>query len=149
MNFSLSSLSGGSSETAFLLAVVLYLLLANGLAWLAFGIDKKRAEAGEQRIPETTLLILAIFGGWPGAKLAQHRFRHKTRKQPFRTLLNGIGVVQVLLVLGLWVMPQMNMGELRSLAEQALAATQPAEAESAEPEPKPLPRRFGPGSENG
>lgn len=32
--------------------------------------------------------MLALLGGWAGAKLAQGRFRHKTRKEPFRSLLN-------------------------------------------------------------
>ena len=66
----------------------LYLIIANLLTCLAFAIDKRRAVRGEWRIPETTLLLLAMLGGGPGAKLAQWRFRHKTRKQPFRTHLN-------------------------------------------------------------
>ncbi|MEY4983429.1 MAG: hypothetical protein RIR62_1695 [Pseudomonadota bacterium] len=57
-------------------------------AFLAFVRDKERAVRGDWRVPETTLLLLAFLGGWPGAKLAQRRFRHKTRKEPFRTLLN-------------------------------------------------------------
>ena len=66
----------------------LYLIIANLLTCLVFAIDKRRAVRGEWRIPEKTLLLLAMLGGGPGAKLAQWRFRHKTRKQPFRTRLN-------------------------------------------------------------
>ena len=56
-------------------------------------------------MPEKTLLLLALLGGWPLAKLAQRRFRHKTRKQPFATLLNLVpfawmGLAVVYLVLG-------------------------------------------------
>ncbi len=36
-------------------------------------------------MPESTLLAFALVGGWPGALVARHVFRHKTRKQPFRT----------------------------------------------------------------
>lgn len=46
--------------------------------------DKLRAEAGTWRIPEATLHLLAFLGGWPGALLAQRRFRHKTAKLPFQ-----------------------------------------------------------------
>lgn len=62
--------------------------LMNGLAFLAFRADKARAKAGAWRLSEATLLVLSFLGGWPAAKLAQRRFRHKTRKEPFRSLLN-------------------------------------------------------------
>lgn len=69
----------------------------NGLAFLVFRIDKDRAIQGEWRVSETTLLTLAFFGGWFGAKAAQRRFRHKTRKEPFHTFLNLIPVLWLLL----------------------------------------------------
>lgn len=69
----------------------------NGLAFLLFRMDKDRAVRGEWRVPESTLLTLAFLGGWFGAKAAQRRFRHKTRKEPFRTFLNLIPALWVLL----------------------------------------------------
>ena len=69
----------------------------NGLAFFMFRIDKDRAIQGEWRVSETTLLTLALFGGWFGAKAAQRRFRHKTRKEPFCTILNMIPVLWMLL----------------------------------------------------
>lgn len=71
----------------------------NGLTFMMFRIDKERAIQGEWRISETTLLTLAFFGGWLGAKAAQRRFRHKTRKEPFRTMLNAIPVLWLLLAI--------------------------------------------------
>ena len=62
---------------------------------LRFHQDKQRAVAGAHRIPEANLLGLALIGGTPGAFLARHLFRHKTRKQPFTTLLVLIAVIQV------------------------------------------------------
>jgi uncharacterized membrane protein YsdA (DUF1294 family) len=34
-------------------------------------------------VPERTLHLLALLGGWPGAILGQRHFRHKTRKVSF------------------------------------------------------------------
>jgi uncharacterized membrane protein YsdA (DUF1294 family)/cold shock CspA family protein len=47
-------------------------------------IDKSNAKRGEQRIPEITLHLMAIIGGWPGAAIAQQTLRHKNRKQSFK-----------------------------------------------------------------
>jgi len=52
-------------------------------SFLVYGFDKHRAAAGGRRVPEQTLHLLALLGGWPGALLGQRRFRHKTRKVPF------------------------------------------------------------------
>jgi uncharacterized membrane protein YsdA (DUF1294 family) len=81
-------------------AVLAGLALVNVRTFIRFGQDKARARAGERRIAEADLLGLAIFGGTPGAFLARHVFRHKTRKQPFSTYLYLIGVVQTGLVAG-------------------------------------------------
>ncbi len=35
------------------------------------------------RIPESTLLLAGLLGGWPGALLAQHLLRHKSSKPSF------------------------------------------------------------------
>jgi len=54
------------------------------VAFAAFGIDKVAARGGRQRISEQTLLMLGLFGGWPGALIGQQLFRHKPRKHAFR-----------------------------------------------------------------
>lgn len=69
-------------------------LLVNLWTILRFRQDKQRAIAGARRIPEADLLGLALIGGTPGAFLARHLFRHKTRKQPFSTWLWLIAVIQ-------------------------------------------------------
>lgn len=46
--------------------------------------DKRRAQLGEWRIPESTLHLLELLGGWPGAFLGQRWFRHKTAKCSFQ-----------------------------------------------------------------
>lgn len=56
-----------------------------------FWFDKVQARNGDWRVRERTLLVSAVFGGL-GAWFAQHLLRHKTRKEPFRTLL-GVAIV--------------------------------------------------------
>jgi uncharacterized membrane protein YsdA (DUF1294 family) len=59
-------------------------VLVSLFAFFAYRRDKRRAEAGEWRIPESTLHLIELVGGWPGAFLAQRQFRHKTAKLPFQ-----------------------------------------------------------------
>jgi uncharacterized membrane protein YsdA (DUF1294 family) len=74
----------------------------NIAAFVAFGVDKQRAERERRRLPEAHLLLLALFGGALGAVLGQQVFRHKTLKQPFRALL--IGAVIVNIAVAAWVL---------------------------------------------
>ena len=53
---------------------------------MLYGRDKAAARGGLWRTPEITLHLVSVAGGWPGALIAQRVFRHKTRKQPFRTV---------------------------------------------------------------
>jgi len=81
-------------------AFVLFLVV-NLITIVAFAIDKRRSSTGAWRIPESRLLWFAALGGSPGAFWARHRFRHKTRKQPFVGRLQLIAMVQVGVVAGL------------------------------------------------
>ena len=74
--------------------ILLALALINAFTILRFWQNKSRAIDGTRRIPEADLLGLALIGGSPGALLAQHLFRHKTRKEPFSTYLLLIAVLQ-------------------------------------------------------
>ena len=78
-----------------------YLLVINLLTFIAFWRDKTAARNGTIRTPETTLLTLAVLGGSIGAKLAQRRFRHKTRKEPFRTVLNFVLGFHIILIIAI------------------------------------------------
>lgn len=56
-------------------------MLASSLVTiLLYHSDKKKADSGEWRTAEATLHLWEILGGWPGAFLAQRRYRHKIRK---------------------------------------------------------------------
>ena len=63
--------------------LILY-LAASAAAFAAYGADKSAARRGGWRTPESTLHLLALVGGWPGALIAQSVFRHKSRKRSFR-----------------------------------------------------------------
>lgn len=69
-------------------------MLVNLWTVLRFHQDKQRAIMGARRIPEARLLGLALLSGTPGAFFARHKFRHKTRKQPFSTWLWLIAMIQ-------------------------------------------------------
>jgi uncharacterized membrane protein YsdA (DUF1294 family) len=79
--------------------VASYALVINIVTYVLFGFDKRAAEQRQSRIPERTLLMFSALGGSMGAVLAQQRYRHKTRKQPFRTLLLGILAAQIAMIL--------------------------------------------------
>ncbi|MBL9211653.1 MAG: DUF1294 domain-containing protein [Opitutaceae bacterium] len=55
----------------------------SAFAFLAYRSDKLRATTGGWRVPEVTLQVTALLGGWPGAFLAQRIYRHKTAKASF------------------------------------------------------------------
>ncbi len=59
-------------------------LLASAVAFLAYRIDKHRSREGRWRIAESTLHLMDLAGGWPGAFLAQRRYRHKISKASFQ-----------------------------------------------------------------
>lgn len=63
--------------------LVWYLAVINFTTWAAYGLDKGRAKSGKWRIPERTLLLLALAGGSLGALAGMIMFRHKTRKLKF------------------------------------------------------------------
>jgi uncharacterized membrane protein YsdA (DUF1294 family) len=69
------------------------------VAFLAYGLDKRAARAGARRIPERTLHLLALAGGFAGAHLGRRKFRHKTREPAFGAVI----LVAAVLHVGYWV----------------------------------------------
>ena len=63
--------------------LTIYLVFINVLTFLLYGIDKWKARRGKWRIPEETLIWLAIVGGSIGALLGMYLFRHKTKHKKF------------------------------------------------------------------
>lgn len=59
-------------------------LAASATCFVAYAIDKSAARAGRRRTAESTLLLMGLACGWPGAALAQQWLRHKSSKASFR-----------------------------------------------------------------
>lgn len=91
------------------------LLAINLIAFFLFRYDKRAAERGAWRVRESTLLIFAFLGGSSGAVLAQQLFRHKTRKEPFRSILLTIALSHIAMAL-LWLLaPAWSMAHIEKL----------------------------------
>jgi uncharacterized membrane protein YsdA (DUF1294 family)/cold shock CspA family protein len=56
------------------------------LAFAAYAVDKSAARKDKRRTRESTLHVLGLIGGWPGALVAQQILRHKSKKESFRTV---------------------------------------------------------------
>lgn len=79
--------------------LLIVFLLFNVVTFCVYWWDKEAARDGHRRVSEARLLQLAFFGGSLGAFAAQRLLRHKTRKEPFRTMLLAILILHAALVL--------------------------------------------------
>ena len=61
-----------------------FLVAAWLFTYIAYAVDKHAAQKNARRIPEQTLHLLELSGGWPAALFAQRTLRHKTRKPSYR-----------------------------------------------------------------
>ena len=77
--------------------------------------DKNAARKGKWRIPENTLHILALVGGWPGALIGQQTLRHKTQKRSFRVVF-WLSVM-VNLAVFTWLLAQGYLSALSGVLE--------------------------------
>ena len=78
--------------------VVTFLLVINIVAFFAFGTDKWKAKKGKWRIPESTLMLLALVGGSMGAWCGMRVWHHKTMHAKFRYGLPAIFIAQVIIL---------------------------------------------------
>lgn len=59
------------------------------VAFIVYAMDKSAAQQGRWRTKETTLHLLSLLGGWPGAYFAQVTLRHKSSKKGFKIVYFG------------------------------------------------------------
>lgn len=76
----------------------LYLIIINFAAAVASVMDKRRAQKHIWRIPENTLLLLAVLGGSPAMLATMLFVHHKTRHFKFMAGLPAILILQLLLI---------------------------------------------------
>ena len=69
----------------------------NAVSFVAYGIDKLKAKKGKWRIPEATLLLLAVAGGSIGAWMGMKVWHHKTLHKKFRYGVPAILFLQLAL----------------------------------------------------
>ncbi len=56
------------------------------VAFLMYWNDKTAARTARRRTPESTLHVVGLLGGWPGALVAMQVLRHKSSKPSFQAV---------------------------------------------------------------
>ena len=79
----------------------LYLAIINALGFVLMRVDKQRAKRKLWRIPEATLMAVAVFGGSIGSLLGMYAFRHKTKHPKFAVGIPLILILQVIIYISL------------------------------------------------
>ena len=75
-----------------------YLLGINAVTFIMYGIDKYKAKKAKWRIPEATLLLLAVLGGSIGAWMGMKVWHHKTMHKKFKYGIPAILLIQIALM---------------------------------------------------
>ena len=97
-------------------------LILNGIVFLIYGVDKYKAVHHKWRIPETTLLVIAVIGVI-GAFAGMHVFHHKTRKPKFYVGVPVIFFLEVLAVIGIFCAGGKYMGNTAKKENAAKTAS--------------------------
>ena len=83
-----------------MIALLLFCIIGvNVITFVVYGIDKLKAKKGKWRVPETTLLLLAIVGGSVGAWCGVKVWHHKTIHAKFKYGIPLIMAMQAVLCL--------------------------------------------------
>ena len=78
---------------------IIYLIIVNLIAFIAMYLDKRKARYGKWRIPEQSLLVLALIGGSIGSIIGMYTFRHKTQKIAFVIGFPFITILEIILAI--------------------------------------------------
>lgn len=78
--------------------LLIYITLVSVITFIVFGIDKLKAKKSWWRIPESTLMVLAVIGGSIGALLGMYVFHHKTLHKKFTIGIPVILILQIAVV---------------------------------------------------
>jgi len=82
---------------------LIFLAIVSLVAFISYGIDKRKSKKKQWRTPEKVLLGLGFLGGAVGAILGMEFFRHKTKHWYF-WVVNILGLLwQVALAVFLFI----------------------------------------------
>jgi uncharacterized membrane protein YsdA (DUF1294 family) len=76
-----------------------YLVIINAAGFLIMLIDKRKAQKNLWRIPERTIMSVAVSGGSVGVLLGMYAFRHKTKHLKFTIGVPVILSVQIMIAI--------------------------------------------------
>ena len=79
-------------------SISIIIVIINIVTFIIYGIDKYKAKKGKWRIPENSLIGLAIIGGSIGAYLGMIVWHHKTMHLKFKYGIPLIIVIQLIIV---------------------------------------------------
>lgn len=79
-----------------------YLVIINAAGFLIMLVDKRKAKKNLWRIPERTIMTIAVSGGSLGVLLGMYTFRHKTKHLKFTIGIPVILAVQIICTVILW-----------------------------------------------
>jgi uncharacterized membrane protein YsdA (DUF1294 family) len=85
-----------------------WLVGVNIVTALTWWYDKRRAQAGAWRVPESNLILLVLLGGTIAALAASQGLRHKTSKVSFRVGFWIAVLIQIGLLAGWWYVVHHN-----------------------------------------
>lgn len=174
VRFIMTQILHPGSPNLLLTSLVGWFVVVNLLAFLGFFLDQRRALTDQGAMPVVPLLLLSTLGGWPGAQLGRLCFQNQQRERGFLIFLN-VSILPVLAFAAMlgaqdvdWAglagkVQQMIAAQTAAPAEEAVAATEPANPAVSKPEvtsiaktsatketsvtDKPdLPKRIGPSS---
>ena len=83
--------------------LLVYLFLINALGFCFMLSDKIKARKNKWRIPEATLMTIAMIGGSLGVMMGMRLFRHKTLHPKFSIGVPVILVLQIVMGIILWI----------------------------------------------
>ena len=77
-------------------SISIIIAIINIVTFIIYGIDKSKAKKGKWRIPENSLIGLAIIGGSIGAYLGMRVWHHKTMHLKFKYGIPLIIIIQLI-----------------------------------------------------
>tara|TARA_R110000787_G_scaffold33475_11_gene87514 strand:- start:1624 stop:2268 length:645 start_codon:yes stop_codon:yes gene_type:complete len=78
--------------------IVAAYISASLITFFAYAWDKSSAQLGNWRTKESTLHLMALVCGWPGALAGQRLLRHKSSKEAFQSVFWFVVLLNVLVM---------------------------------------------------